>query len=77
MAHYVKEGSISENHGKVFMVKNRLVLPLYHPAAALRNANVLTILRKDFKIIPKALSGEVDIVDQNKNDSNDDQLELI
>ncbi|MFH1896299.1 MAG: uracil-DNA glycosylase [bacterium] len=77
MAHYIKEGTISENHGKVFKIKNRLVLPLYHPAAALRNTNVLTILRKDFTMIGKALKGETEVVEPESKSTNEDQLELI
>jgi len=78
MAHFIKEGSISENHGKVFRVKSRLVLPLYHPAAALRNTNVLEILRKDFTMIGKVTRGEAEIVELKKDKAGDDnQIPLI
>lgn len=77
MAHFVKSGTISENHGKVFLIKNRLVLPLYHPAAALRNENVLKVLRQDFRIINKALNGQAEIVRIDKKQTNEDQMALI
>lgn len=48
---------ISHVHGQsryvVFFGKKRIIIPMYHPAAALRNGNVLAELKKDFqKIIP-------------------------
>lgn len=50
---------ISRVHGKsrtvIFRGKNVTVLPMYHPAAALRSQDVARQLREDFKAIPEAL----------------------
>ena len=46
---------ISNDHGRVFWWGERLVIPLYHPAAALRSTNVLRALEVDFhklKLLP-------------------------
>ncbi len=44
-------------HGKKFMIKwhnrNLVVVPMYHPAAALRNGNIMSQFREDFLNLPK------------------------
>ena len=39
MAHFIENGMISRDQGKVFWLGDRLVIPLYHPAAALRRTS--------------------------------------
>lgn len=46
------ELKISQVHGQPKRVKNRIVLPLYHPAAALYNGGMRSTLLYDFKKIP-------------------------
>ncbi len=46
------EMKISQVHGQPKKVKNRVVLPLYHPAAALYNGGMRATLLYDFKKIP-------------------------
>lgn len=49
MNYFLPDAKISKDHGRVFRMKGtRLVLPLYHPAAALRSTSVLQELEKDF-----------------------------
>jgi DNA polymerase len=50
---------ISNDHGRVFWWGDRLVIPLYHPAAALRSTGVLEALTKDFHKL-KLLPGKYD-----------------
>lgn len=53
MAEYLPDAKISEVHGKVFRFLEYTILPLYHPAAALRSEAVLRELKADFrKIVP-------------------------
>ena len=53
MAEYLSDAKISEVHGKAYRVSEYVVLPLYHPAAALRSEAVLRELKADFrKIVP-------------------------
>ena len=55
MNYILPNAKISDAHGKVFWWGERLVIPLYHPAAALRSTGVLQELEKDFqklKILP-------------------------
>jgi uracil-DNA glycosylase family 4 len=50
---------ISSVHGKVHRVNwnghNFVVVPMYHPAAALRNGNVMFLFKEDFKKVPEIL----------------------
>ncbi len=46
------ELKISQVHGQPKRVKHRVVLPLYHPAAALYNGGMRSTLLYDFKKIP-------------------------
>lgn len=49
------EYKISQIHGQPKRVNNRVILPLYHPAAALYNGGMRETLLKDFKKIPLVL----------------------
>src|SRR5258708_38343129 len=57
MGKFLPGEKISGIHGKRFDVKwhgkDLIVVPMYHPAAALRNGNVMTQLKEDFLKIPK------------------------
>lgn len=48
MAHFLANAKISQIHGSARKVKDYIVLPMYHPAAALRNGNLLAEFQKDF-----------------------------
>ena len=41
MAYFLPDGKISRDQGKVFWWRDTLLMPLYHPAAALRSPNIL------------------------------------
>ncbi|MBI2023089.1 uracil-DNA glycosylase [Candidatus Giovannonibacteria bacterium] len=60
MNYFLPNAKISLDHGKPVIVKTKeksvLILPLYHPAAALRSTNVLKELEKDFKKLPALLN---------------------
>jgi DNA polymerase len=56
MNYFLPDAKISQDHGKIFIMKGTFIYPLYHPAAALRSTMVLDALRKDFLKLPKVLS---------------------
>lgn len=60
MAKFLPEARISSVHGRLHRVKwnggNHFVLPLYHPAAALRSGSVLSAFEADLAKIPKILA---------------------
>lgn len=63
MAKFFPDVKISQVHGKPRRLRWRgrdiTVVPMYHPAAALRSTDVLNALREDFKIIKSVLSEDM------------------
>ncbi len=60
---------ISREHGKVFRMNGRLLVPMYHPAAILRNANLLGEYEREFKKLPKILEKFDDLLASSKTGS--------
>ncbi|NTW13632.1 MAG: uracil-DNA glycosylase [Candidatus Moranbacteria bacterium] len=59
--HYLPDQKISEVHGKAFRktyasIGTRVLVPLYHPAAALYNGSMRNTLKMDFMRIPAILN---------------------
>lgn len=52
---YLPGSRISEVHGRLRRAGSRYVLPMYHPAAALRSSGLRETLARDFREIPAAL----------------------
>ncbi len=75
MEHFISGGSITENHGKALRCAGRALLPVYHPAAALRNGRLGKDLREDFAKIPKILAGEIEL--EKVEDEDDDQVTMF
>jgi uracil-DNA glycosylase len=59
LAKFLPNETITESHGKVFRIKlygkETTVVPMYHPAAGLRNPKFKKALFKDFKVLRKLL----------------------
>jgi len=55
MNYFLPSATISKDQGKLFWWGDRLVIPLYHPAAALRSTKVLENLKISFARLPIAL----------------------
>ena len=49
--------SISRIHGQPQKVGSRIILPLFHPAAALRQERYRAALEQDFQLLPQILEG--------------------
>jgi uracil-DNA glycosylase family 4 len=56
MAKFFSGEKISAIHGRPRKIAGRIVIPMFHPAAALRTESYKTALRDDFKKIPVALA---------------------
>lgn len=61
MNYFLPFAKISRDHGKIFSLDDRLIVPLYHPAAALRSTAVLDELRADFKKLPEIVAGKISL----------------
>lgn len=74
---------ISKIHGQArfvdFAGKKRIVIPMYHPAAALRNARIMEEIKRDFKKIPELLQSkfEAESVATNEGEKEEKQLSLV
>ncbi|MDO8498989.1 MAG: uracil-DNA glycosylase [bacterium] len=59
MGKFLPGVKISQVHGKIktayWKGKEVTVIPMYHPAAALRASAIMTQLKEDFKVIPQIL----------------------
>jgi DNA polymerase len=55
MARYFPGASISKIHGQPKREGNRLIVPMFHPAAALRNPKWRTAITEDFGQLPRLI----------------------
>ena len=53
MARYFPNARISTIHGQAKWVQSRLIVPMYHPAAALHQPSLREIVRNDFLQLPQ------------------------
>jgi uracil-DNA glycosylase family 4 len=53
MSRYMPQAKISRIHGQAVWVKGRLIVPMYHPAAALHQPSLKTVVMQDFARIPE------------------------
>ena len=60
MNYFLPTAKITRDHGRIFNVDGRIVVPVYHPAAALRSpVQMMAELAEDFKKLPKIIKGEL------------------
>ena len=52
MARFMPNAKISSVHGQAVQVRGRLVVPMYHPAAALHQGSLRPVIEKDFARLP-------------------------
>jgi uracil-DNA glycosylase family 4 len=57
MGKFLPAARISAVHGKPFKVNDRLVVPMFHPAAALHQPSLKTTIIADFAALPKVIEG--------------------
>jgi uracil-DNA glycosylase len=55
MNYFLPSAKISRDNGKIFRLGRRCVMPLYHPAAALRGTRVLNELTAAFSKLPQKI----------------------
>jgi DNA polymerase len=55
MSRWFPQQAISRIHGSVREIDGRLIIPMYHPAAALHQQNLRQVLLEDFRQLPQVL----------------------
>ena len=77
MAKFLPNARISSVHGKVHRVnwgdKEIVVIPMYHPAAALRNGEVMRAEKEDFLKLPQILEN----IKEEESKEKVEQMNLI
>jgi DNA polymerase len=58
MAKFLPEGRISSVHGQARSLNGRLIVPMYHPAAALHQPALRPVIEQDFTRLQKILQKE-------------------
>ena len=53
MNYFLPAAKISKDQGQIFWWNDKLIYPLYHPAAALRSTTVLEDLKRSFQKLPE------------------------
>jgi uracil-DNA glycosylase len=82
MARFLPNAKISDVHGQAYRIKGRLVVPMFHPAAALHQPSLKVSVERDFAHLPDliAKADAPTIVEEEKppeNKSEPTQLSLF
>jgi DNA polymerase len=80
MHKFLPNAKISQAHGQAVRVKGRLVVPFYHPAAALHQPSLRPTVEADFSRLPEWIEKAGDVpeyVEQPKPDKEEDKPEQL
>ena len=82
MARFLPNAKISDVHGQSYRIKGRLIVPMFHPAAALHQPSLKASIERDFVHLPEliAKTEEPTKVEEEKppeNKSEPTQLSLF
>ena len=70
----IPNAKISNVHGQPVQIKGRLVVPMYHPAAALHQGSLRPVIENDFSQLPRLIA-ERDSAPQSQGDEFKDEQE--
>jgi len=83
MQKFLPNAKISQAHGQAVRVRGRLVVPFYHPAAALHQPSLRSTVEADFARLPEWIekAGDVpeyvEIPEDDSDDQKPEQLSLF
>ena len=80
MHKFLPNAKISQAHGQAVRVKGRLVVPFYHPAAALHQPSLRPTVEADFARLPEWIQKAGDVpeyVEQIEPDQDEDKPEQL
>lgn len=69
MNYFLPSAKISRDQSKVFRLGERLMVSIYHPAAALRSTQVMNEFKESFKKLPKIVAKADEILVKSKKES--------
>lgn len=56
MAYFIPNAKISSIHGQAMQIRGRLIVAMYHPAAALHQGSLRPVIETDFSRIPELIA---------------------
>jgi len=78
MAHFLSNAKISQIHGQAMSIRGRLIVPMYHPAAALHQRSLKPIIEADFKKLPDLIKTTASIPEyQEEKQKTKDEPEQL
>lgn len=78
MAKFLSNAKISQVHGQPRLINGRLVVPMFHPAAALHQGSLRPVIQADFAKLPELIkkSQQADQVQAKEEDDKQDPQQL-
>ena len=67
---------ISQVHGQAVTIQGRLVVPMYHPAAALHQGSLRPVIKQDFAQLPQLIAKAADAPEDQENQDDDEPTQL-
>ena len=61
MARFLPNAKISDVHGQSYRIKGHLVVPMFHPAAALHQPSLKITIERDFSNLPELIAKASDV----------------
>jgi uracil-DNA glycosylase len=82
MARFLPNAKISDVHGQSYRIKGRLIVPMFHPAAALHQPSLKVSVERDFMHLPELIakvdeSAPIEEVKPPEDKSEPTQLSLF
>lgn len=77
MAKFIPNVKISQVHGRPKPMAGRLIVPMFHPAAALHQGSLRPLLEQDFKRLPELINSAEKLTKQTVQPSQVQQTSLF
>ena len=77
MARYIPNAKISHIHGMSRRVNGLLVVPFYHPAAALHQPSLRMAIEEDFAKLPALIASADQVPEYVQEESGEEQVEQL
>ena len=81
MSLFFTNAKISQVHGQSMRIKGRLVVPMYHPAAALHQGSLRPVIKDDFAKLPQLIANAEEPariqIEEEENKQDPKQLNLF
>jgi len=79
MAKFIPNAKISDIHGQPVRIKGMMVMPFYHPAAALHRPSLRSVVEEDFAKLPALIKdvGDIPVYQPEKPLEDDNHAEQL